>query len=93
MANRTTLNISLTPELEQFVSSRVASGRYQSASEVVRQGLRLLQEDEMARQAALEKLRNQISLGLDQAKRGELLDGEEVFEELERRAAGMNGPR
>jgi antitoxin ParD1/3/4 len=87
MASRTTLNVSLTPELEQFVDSRVASGRYQSASEVIRQGLRLLQEEEMTRQAALERLRNQINLGLEQAKRGELLDGEEVFQELERRAA------
>lgn len=93
MPNRTTLNISLTPELEQFVSSRVATGRYQSASEVVRQGLRLLQEDEMTRQAALERLRNQINLGLEQAKRGELLDGEEVFQELERRAAEPQRPR
>ncbi|HEY9422921.1 MAG TPA: type II toxin-antitoxin system ParD family antitoxin [Thermoanaerobaculia bacterium] len=80
------LNISLTPELEEFVSKRVASGRYQSASEVIRQGLRLLQEEEMSREASLDRLRNQINLGLDQAERGELLDGEEVFEELERRS-------
>lgn len=93
MASRTTLNVSLTPELEQFVNSRVSSGRYQSASEAIRQGLRLLQEEEMTRQAALERLRNQINLGLEQANRGELLDGEEVFEELERRAAGLNRPR
>lgn len=93
MASRTTLNVSLTPELEQFVSSRVASGRYQSASEVIRQGLRLLQEDEMTRQATLERLRNQINLGLEQAKRGELLDGEEVFQELERRVAESQRPR
>jgi antitoxin ParD1/3/4 len=86
MANRTTLNVSLTPELEDLVSRWVTSGRYQSASEVIRQGLRLLQEQEMSREAALDRLRNQINLGLDQAERGELLDGEEVFEELERRS-------
>jgi antitoxin ParD1/3/4 len=85
MAHRTTLNISLTPELEEFVSSRVESGRYQSASEVVRQGLRLLQDSEMTREAQLERLRQQIQIGLDQADRGELLDGETVFEELLRR--------
>ena len=84
MAHRATLNISLTPELEQFVTSRVASGRYTSASEVVRQGLRLLQEQEVVREATLERLRNQISLGLDQARRGELPTGEEAFDELER---------
>lgn len=40
------LNVSLTPELTEFISVRVASGRYQSASEVVRAGLRLLKRDE-----------------------------------------------
>jgi antitoxin ParD1/3/4 len=86
MANRTTLNISLTPELEEFVTSRVESGRYQSASEVVRQGLRLLQDQEETREAQLARLRQQIQIGLDQADRGELLDGEEAFEEILRRA-------
>lgn len=87
MATRTTLNVSLTPDLEQFVSSKVASGRYQTASEVIRQGLRLLQDQETTRQAQLERLRSQINLGLEQANRGELLDGDEVFEELEKRFA------
>lgn len=40
---RTTLNVSLTPELNQFITSLVQSGDYKSASEVVREGLRLLQ--------------------------------------------------
>lgn len=40
------LNVSLTPELTKFISVRVASGRYHSASEVVRAGLRLLERDE-----------------------------------------------
>ena len=43
---RTSLNVSLTPELERFITARVASGRYQTASEVVRAGLRLLAERE-----------------------------------------------
>lgn len=45
---RTSLNVSLTPELERFIAARVASGHYQSASEVVRAGLRLLLEREGA---------------------------------------------
>ena len=84
MATRTTLNVSLTPELERFVTSRVASGRYQSASEVVRAGLRLLEEQELTREAALVDLRQRIAVGLEQARRGELLDGEDVFAEEER---------
>ena len=86
MATRTTMNVSLPPELEAFVDSRVASGQYQSASEVVREALQLLQEREMTRQADLEEVRRKIAIGLEQAKRGELLDGEAVFRELERRS-------
>lgn len=82
MAGRVTLNVSLTPELEHFVSSKVASGRYQSASEVVREGLRLLEQREVTKQAALEEVRRKIAVGLEQADRGELFDGEEVFREL-----------
>jgi antitoxin ParD1/3/4 len=63
MPIRTSLNVSLTPELEQFVQSRVASGRYQTASEVIREGLRLLEERERARETALEELRAQLGAG------------------------------
>ncbi len=44
---RTSLNVSLTPELERFITARVASGRYQTASEVVRAALRLLEQSEL----------------------------------------------
>lgn len=43
----TSLNVSLTPELEQFVAARVASGRYQAANAVVWAGLRLLAQSEL----------------------------------------------
>jgi antitoxin ParD1/3/4 len=77
------MNISLTPELESFVDSRVASGRYQSASEVVRAGLRLLEQTESEREAALAEARQKIQSGLDQIQRGEVFDGEAVFDELD----------
>ena len=48
MPSQSSLNVSLTPELERFIAARVASGHYRSASEVVRAGLRLLVEREGA---------------------------------------------
>ncbi len=82
MANRSTINVSLTPEFEKFVEAEVASGRYQSASEVFREGLRLLQEREEKRKAALDEVRKKVRQGLESAKRGELFDGDEVLREI-----------
>lgn len=82
MATRTTVNISLTPELGAFLQSRVKSGRYQTASEVVREALRLLQNQEEEREQALKQLKVKLRHGAAQAARGELLDGDEVFKEL-----------
>jgi antitoxin ParD1/3/4 len=72
----------LTPELEAFLQSRVKSGRYQTTSEVVREALRLLQQHEKEQEAGLKQLRAKLARGAAQAERGELLDGEKVFEEL-----------
>lgn len=49
MAIRASMNVSMTPELERFVQELVASGRYNSASEVFRDGLRLLEQSERRR--------------------------------------------
>ena len=45
-------NVHLTPELERFARDRVTAGRYNNVSEVVRDGLRLLQDQEVARRSA-----------------------------------------
>ena len=55
------MNVSLTPELERFTRSLVESGRYRSASEVVRDSLRLLEEQE----AKTAELRRKMQEGLD----------------------------
>jgi antitoxin ParD1/3/4 len=65
------MNVSLTKELEDLVSDKVATGRYHSASEVIREGLRLLEEHDLLRQARLSQLRNDIQIGIDQLDRGE----------------------
>lgn len=77
------MNVSLTPELEQFVADKVKSGRYNSASEVIREALRLLEEREELRNIQKQELRKKISEGLDQLGRGEGIPGEEVFAELD----------
>jgi antitoxin ParD1/3/4 len=87
MPTRTSMNVSLTPELEQFVQSRVASGLFQTASEVVSEGLRLLEEREQARETALEELRGKIRRGIQQADRGELLEADAVFKEIRQLSA------
>jgi antitoxin ParD1/3/4 len=98
MATRTTVNVSLTPELGAFLQSRVKSGRYQTTSEVVREALRLLQHREKEREGSLRQLRAKLQRGAAQADRGELLDGDEVFQELrelieERRLAKKKATR
>ncbi len=80
--NRTTVNVSLTPELDAFLQSRVKSGRYQTTSEVVREALRLLERQGHEREAALKQLKAKLNRGAAQAERGELLDGDQVFDEL-----------
>ena len=77
MTHRTTVNVSLTPELDAFLQSRVKSGRYQTTSEVVREALRLLEQKESEREATLKQLKKKLARGAAQAKRGELLDGDE----------------
>ncbi len=73
MATRTSLNVSLTAALDKFVQQRVASGRYQTASEVIREGLRLLQYQERDRDAAFVALKAKLERGSDQADRGEFV--------------------
>lgn len=77
MADRTTLNVSLTPELLRFIEERVESGRYQTASEVVRAALRMYADHE----AALAEVRAKIAEGLADIEAGRVVDGEEFFEE------------
>ncbi len=66
------MNVSLTPELEKLVYSKVESGLYLSASEVVREALRLLEERDKIQAMRMEELRREIRVGIEQADRGEV---------------------
>lgn len=58
-----TRNVNLTPELDHFVVTRIKSGRYENASEVMRAALRTLERDEREDEAKLEALRAAIREG------------------------------
>ena len=81
------MNVSLTPELEKFVSARVGSGRYNSASEVVREALWLLEEHEPARAAQLAEFNEELSRRLASLERGENVDPAEARVRLQRKSA------
>lgn len=67
-----TININLTPQLEAMVRDKVAGGLYGSASEVVREALRLMQEQDQLRAIKLEQLRADIRAGIESGSAGEL---------------------
>lgn len=58
-------NVSLTPELEEFVNNKVRAGDYKSVSEVVRDSLRLLKEKDLLQQVKLAALREAVQKGID----------------------------
>lgn len=79
------MNVSLTPELEQFIESKVKSGFYGSASEVIREGLRLLDEQETIKKKRIEILNLEIDKGLASLKAGNVITDLELKEHIENR--------
>jgi antitoxin ParD1/3/4 len=80
------MNVSLTPELEQFVQSKVENGRYNSASEVVREALRLLEEHEKARSTQLAAFNKELGRRLASLDRGESVDPAAARARLQRKS-------
>jgi antitoxin ParD1/3/4 len=77
------MNVHLTDELERLVQNKVRSGRYNSASEVVREALRLLEERDELRAIRKDELRKRIAEGLEAVKAGRVQNGEEVFDRID----------
>jgi antitoxin ParD1/3/4 len=77
------MNVNLTPELEQLVQSKIKSGLYNSATEVVQEALRLLEQRDEVFTLDKEEIRKQIEEGWQAAKRGELVSGDEVFDRID----------
>lgn len=80
------MNVSLTPELEQFVQTKVESGRYNSASEVVREALRLLEDHEQARAAQLAQFNQELGQRLALLYSGERVEPTKVRVRLQRKS-------
>ena len=85
MSNPQTLTVALPRALETFIQQRVASGRYASASDVVREALTLLEQRERQREAVIDEIRREIQLGIGQAEAGQLRDGATVFAEIRKK--------
>ncbi len=87
------MNVHLGETFDKFVAELIASGLYQSQSEVIRDGLRLLKEREDLRKLKLEELRREVRIGIDQLDRGESVpfDAEAIKAEGKKRLAQQHG--
>jgi antitoxin ParD1/3/4 len=83
------MNVSLTPELERFVDAKVESGLYNNASEVVREGLRLLKEQDEIRV----RWREQIERGWLDAQAGRVVDGPVTMARIKQRVTTRSKKR
>ena len=82
------MDVTLTPDLEKLVREKVASGIYNSAGDVVREALRLLQRKEEAERMRLEELRRDLEAGAAQIKQGDYKEypsAEELIDDIETR--------
>lgn len=80
------MNVSLTHELDQYVAEKVASGRYTSASEVVREALRLMEERDQSREAQLVAFQQQLDERLQSLDQGKYADPAAVRRRIEQKS-------
>jgi len=76
------MNVNLGPTFDSFVAEMLKTGLYQSQSEILREGLRLLKEREELKKLRLAELRGEIALGAKQADRGDFVDGPQTFAKI-----------
>jgi antitoxin ParD1/3/4 len=81
------MNVNLGPTFDKFVGKLLASGLYQSQSEILREGLRLLKEREDVKSLRLQEFRNELAVGIEQADLGRFVDGEKAFRGIRRKSA------
>jgi antitoxin ParD1/3/4 len=76
------MNISLTPELERRIAEKVDTGLYSTASELVREALRMLFDADEQRDRLRAQLQAEIQAGLAELDRGEWVDGDEAYRQV-----------
>lgn len=76
------VKIELTKRHNELVQDQIATGRFVTPSEVIREGLRLFEEKELARETALASLRQDIEAGWQESERGEVVSAQSVVAEI-----------
>lgn len=76
------MNITLKPEIEQFIQAQIATGRYANAEEVISKALKLLAEWDKGYQEWVEETRQKVDVAIAELERGEGLDGETVVMQI-----------
>ena len=78
------MNVNLTPELENLINEKVTSGLYNSASEVVRDALRLLREQDELRRIRQDELRKEVRRGINASAQGRVKDVKAAMAEIKK---------
>ena len=79
------MTVTLTAEQEQFIAEQLKDGHYRSASDVIAQSLGMLRAQEEFIRSNVAELREKIATGMEQIRRGEVVDGKEVFRNLRKK--------
>jgi antitoxin ParD1/3/4 len=75
--------IQLTPEIEDLIAQQIKTGKYQDDLAVIQEGLRLLAERDRIYRGRFEELKREVMIGVEELRRQEGINAEEVFSELE----------
>lgn len=79
------MDISIKPELEQFLRDKIATGQYKTIDEAINQGIELLKKREEIYRGRFEELQREIMLGVAASEQGQVIEGEVLFERLKRK--------
>lgn len=79
----------ISPENEAFINSQLATGTFHTRDQVIDEALTTLRHRTRER----DELRRELQIGIDQAERGEIVSGDEVFDRLRRKAESLANPR